>query len=141
MVHKKETANIFAVVVPVAKVAVDLKFVPHVSTNELTPDVVTTNVARCPVTPPLPLKVQAPDGVIVIIGVVMLTVIVPVVADVAADEPALLANGNTPVTLVVRSMLPARSALRIAPVRDSFEYAILPAKSAFKIAPVKDNLL
>lgn len=55
-----------------------------------------TKVDVCPVTPPEPLNVQAPDGVIVIIFVVILTVIVPVVALVAAVVPALLAKGIIP---------------------------------------------
>lgn len=80
--HKKETPNIFAVVVPVASVPVLLKFVPNVITKLVTPDVVKIKVIRCPTIPPVAFKVIAPVGVQVIIGLVMLTVIVPVVADV-----------------------------------------------------------
>lgn len=91
--QRKVTANILPVVVPVANVPTDLKLVPKVSTNEEAPEVVMMNVTSCPATPPEALNVQAPVGVIVITDVTMLTVIVPVVALVAAlPTSAPLAN-------------------------------------------------
>lgn len=81
----KATEKNRALVVPVAKVAVFLKFVPNVKTKLDTPEVVTANVTRFPAVPPLALNVQAPVGVIVLTPeVVISTVMVPVVAEVAA---------------------------------------------------------
>lgn len=81
-----DTQNVLAVVVPVASVAVTLKLVLQVSVKLDVPLVVTMNVQRAPAFPPEPLNVQAPVGVIVVtpspLGIV--TVIVPVVAEVAA---------------------------------------------------------
>src|SRR4051812_12714133 len=105
-----------AVVTPVANVPVFLKFVPQVSVKLDAPEVVIEKTTICPATPPLALNVHEPVGVMVTIDVVMLTVIVPVVADVAAaaDIPP-LENGRTPVTLVVRSIDPANIALVTLP--------------------------
>lgn len=83
---------------PVANVPTVLKFVPHVKVNELVPDVVIMNVTLCPAIPPDALNVQAAEGVTVIAEVDMLTVIVPVVAEVAALPLfAPLAKGTMPV--------------------------------------------
>ena len=82
----KATEKNRALVVPVAKVAVFLKFVPNVKTKLDTPEVVTANVTRFPAVPPLALNVQAPVGVIVLTPeVVISTVMVPVVAEVAKE--------------------------------------------------------
>lgn len=94
--------------VPVARVPTFLKFVPHVRTNEVVPDVVIKNVTLCPATPPLALNVHAPVGVIVIMEEVMFTVIAPVVALVAADTlTPPKEKGRTLITFVVRSIEPA----------------------------------
>lgn len=77
--------------VPVASVPVLRKFVPKVSVKLETPLVVIENVSVFPVVPPLALNVQDPVGVMVTMSVVMPTVIVPVVADVAAVVPELFA--------------------------------------------------
>lgn len=85
-----------AEVVPVASVPVFLKFVPKVSVKLDTPLVVMANVSLRPVVPPDALNVQAPVGVIVTMSVVIETVIVPVVALVAAVVPAgMLCNAES----------------------------------------------
>lgn len=109
LIHLNVTAKNLALVVPVAKVPVFLKFVPHVSVKELVPLVVIANVTNCPVTPPEALNVQAPVGVIVMTEVVMLTVIVPVVAEVAA-EPMF-----PPVAKVLTPAAPVTPGLPVAP--------------------------
>jgi hypothetical protein len=86
-VHTKQITNVLAETVPVAKVAVVLKFVPNVKTRLVVPLVVITKATSCAIPPPLALKVQAPVGVTVIIAVVIGTVMVPVLAEVAEDEP------------------------------------------------------
>ena len=77
-----------AEVVPVASVPVLRKLVPHVNVKLDVPLVVIENVSNRPVIPPEPLNVHAPVGVIVTMSVVIDTVIVPVVAVVAAVVPA-----------------------------------------------------
>ncbi len=96
----KVTAKNLADVVPVASVPVFLKLVPHVNTKEEIPDVEIKKVTLCPATPPLALKVHDPVGVTVITLEVILTVIVPVVALVAAapDIPP-LANDSIVIRL------------------------------------------
>jgi len=112
--HLKLTEKNLALTVPVASVPTFLKLVPQVKTNDVVPDVVIANVTICPVTPPLALNVQAPVGVIVITLLVIGTVIVPLVAGVAADsELPPFANGSVLITFVSKSMLPARSAFVI----------------------------
>lgn len=75
-----------AVTVPVASVPIVLKFVPQVSVSDVVPDVVIINETKSPAVPPLALNVQAPVGVMVMAEVVIETVIVPVVAGVAAID-------------------------------------------------------
>ena len=55
--HRNVTANIFAVVVPVESVPIVLKFVPHVNTHALVPEVVMAKVTSWPTTPLVPLNV------------------------------------------------------------------------------------
>ena len=86
--YTNDTVNTTPDTVPVDRVPVDLNAVPHVRVYDVVPAVVTTNVHVAPATPPLALNVQAAVGVIVITGVVMLTVIAPVVAGVAAPPVA-----------------------------------------------------
>ncbi len=96
----KVTVKNRADVVPVASVPVFLKLVLHVSVKDVIPDVVIENVTLCPATPPLALNVQLPVGVMVTTLEVILTLIVPVVALVAAapDIPP-LAKDKTVIVL------------------------------------------
>src|SRR5688500_9726927 len=82
--HRNVTVKNRALTVPVASVPVFRKPVPHVSTNDVVPEVVIANVTRSPIFPPAPaLNVQAPVGVIVFTAASIGTDCVPVVAGVA----------------------------------------------------------
>ena len=116
------TAKNLALVVPVAKVPVFLKFVPHVSVKLVTPLVVMANVVICPATPPEALKVQAPVGVIVSTARSIVAVIAPVVA------------GKAPVPMfppVAKVLAPAAP---VAPVTPGEPVA--PATPAAPVTPV-----
>ena len=107
----------------------------QVSVKELVPLVVIRKVQSCPAVPPLALNVQAPVGVMVTIEVVILTVIVPVVPEVAAlPASPPLAKGSVPDTVEVPTarVKPEPVAPLVSvpvPVMDE------PVTVAFKVAP------
>lgn len=99
------------------------------------PEVVKIIVTVCPTTPFVAFKVKAPDGVQVMRRVVMATLIVPVVALVAAELPALLANGNMPVTLVAKSIEPESIEFVITPLGT----ANVPLKAGLTVGAIPVN--
>jgi len=126
-VHKKETLKILPDVVPVESVPVVLKLVPQVNVNDDTPLVVITKVIRCPIDPPDALKVQAPVGVMVIIGVTIFTVIVPVEADVDEDAPEVFTNGILPNRFeALNAVIKLPSIAGYFPLEFNFTYCELP---------------